>query len=859
MKTSARIAKAKSLNRILVGFFVLILSHNILYAQWQSTGNHIYNTNTENIGVGTSNPEEKLHVSGGDILMDNGRFLKGLRNNGSTQQVFGMDSNNDMILNRGSIVHGQASRTIIGFGGAGKSFDVRNENNQTFLRILNDGKVGIGATNPTERLEVTGTVKATAFVGDGSQLTGLNGNSQWDDVSGGINYAEGNVGIGATNPSESLEVFGNARAHAFSTYRSNGSDAGTRAGYTSHNDLNHYVQMEVRGSAETGQVFGISLANTAYVRATNVSNFILGSHHSPLLLATGASERMRITLDGNIGIGTNTPNHALVVGDDFGPMSNQHALAIGSVDKDPVLLLANDATNYSNVAHQRLTNKLFITNTVNSTTVGKIVLDDNGNTGIGTENPTEALDVIGTIKATAFIGDGSQLTNLPGGISYTAGTGININASNVISNTGDTDASDDITNSTPAGGDLTGTYPNPTIGTNAITTSKVLDGAITGSKIASMSASGGQVLKWNGSQWAPGTDDAGGSASPWVQNGSDIYYMSGDVGIGTTNPGSELHVDGDIEVSDDIDIGDKIQFEGGLSTYVDFNATNIDIWVGGTRIVRISDDDFRIDGDFEPIRDNLYDMGASYARWDDIYATNGTINTSDKRDKENIRNLHYGLKEIKKLRPVSFTWKGKPEKGTKLGLIAQELQAVLPEVVKDPGKEVQYDKEGEVLSEEDKKHVRLGVYYSDLIPVLIHAIQEQQHIIEEQKEKVAQLSMNLDEVKQSISLCCAERDDLHKQAPDSDAEMLKGIVLFQNTPNPFNERTSIRYEIPDHVAEAMISIYNMNGVQLKSYDIKASGHGHIQIESQELKPGMYLYSLIVNGTEADTKRMIVTD
>ncbi|MGB3466288.1 MAG: hypothetical protein WBA74_13505 [Cyclobacteriaceae bacterium] len=79
-------------------------------------------------------------------------------------------------------------------------------------------------------------------------------------------------------------------------------------------------------------------------------------------------------------------------------------------------------------------------------------------------------------------------------VSLTSGAGINVTG-NVITNTGDTDGSDDIVVSSEAAGDVSGTF-----------STTVVEG-LQGNPVSATLPSTGQVLKWNGSAWEPATDD----------------------------------------------------------------------------------------------------------------------------------------------------------------------------------------------------------------------------------------------------------------------------------------------------------------------------------------------------------------
>ncbi len=93
---------------------------------------------------------------------------------------------------------------------------------------------------------------------------------------------------------------------------------------------------------------------------------------------------------------------------------------------------------------------------------------------------------------------------------------------------------------------------------------------------------------------------------------------------------------------------------------------------------------------------------------------------------------------------------------------------------------------------------------------------------------------------------------------DNDFEISNTPKLYQNNPNPFNASTEIKYFIPDTKVNASINVYNFEGRQLMSYSISHYGSSYIVIQAGEFDAGIYIYNLLVDGIEIDSKRMILT-
>ncbi len=142
-----------------------------------------------------------------------------------------------------------------------------------------------------------------------------------------------------------------------------------------------------------------------------------------------------------------------------------------------------------------------------------------------------------------------------------------------------------------------------------------------------------------------------------------------------------------------------------------------------------------------PIKENLFNLGSSTYKWNDIYAKNTVIQTSDKRQKTDIQTLENekSLEFLKELNPIQFRFNEGVR--THYGFNAQEVEEVVNKLgidfagfIKSPVTEKVYDEEtGEELEEKIIDY-DYGLRYSEFIPLLLKVCQMQQERIEKLEE-----------------------------------------------------------------------------------------------------------------------------
>ncbi len=317
---------------------------------------------------------------------------------------------------------------------------------------------------------------------------------------------------------------------------------------------------------------------------------------------------------------------------------------------------------------------------------------------------------------------------------------------------------------------------------------------------------------------------------------------NGNVGIGTNNPNTRLHVyGGDVLV-------DSYCGEWGraLATQVHYeNSCAYQLWNTYYN------------------QDVFFVHGTGY-----LWARRGGYFGSDSTMKKNIAPISSALNTITKLNGVRFQYKDEPAKRNysenqldslkritlreskefRLGLLAQEVEKVLPEVVK-------------TMPDSTK-----AIAYIDLIALLIEGIKEQQKQIETLQLIVSGQEKETIQMKNFYETCCAGKDFEMKQnnPPASDRMIvldknsIGSAKLYDNVPNPFYLSTEIKFEIPENSVSAKLIICDMQGMEIRSFPIAQKGLSMVTINGSDLKAGMYLYTLLVNNRIIETKRMILT-
>ena len=346
-------------------------------------------------------------------------------------------------------------------------------------------------------------------------------------------------------------------------------------------------------------------------------------------------------------------------------------------------------------------------NTANATLNERMRISANGNVGIGTTAPSQALDVIGNIKATGSNGGSAMLASTDnstrtGNVGFYAPNGTRLGYIGNADTSSIRYISEQNRDHFFGGGNVAmgGVSQSGVVGEGfkALARLHVAAGYYGGSTI--------DIAKFE-------INNCGESCSQETARNivltNQNYTNSKFATIvfapsaGDTQSGAEI---AGVERS-------PINFSCGLS----FSTRRAELGSPLTERLRIKENGnigFGLSNPTAP----LHMASGAYASAAGVW-----VNASDARLKTNIVPTTYGLKEVMALRPVHYNMKKGGE--AQVGFIAQEVRKVVPEVVSGI--------EGDLLKGET-----LGLSYGNLVPVLTKAIQEQQAQIEALKaEKVA--------------------------------------------------------------------------------------------------------------------------
>lgn len=230
--------------------------------------------------------------------------------------------------------------------------------------------------------------------------------------------------------------------------------------------------------------------------------------------------------------------------------------------------------------------------------------------------------------------------------------------------------------------------------------------------------------------------------------------------------------------------------------------------------------------------------------------------TSDSQFKTNINALGSTKAIIALLQPKTFyfdttnSYNIKFDHKKQYGLIAQDVEQILPELV---SAKIKYAKKDSVGNTIEAGTTYKALNYNAFIGILLANAKEQNNRIDSlinalnnsnAREGSSATPLNIEQQVKNISL---------QSVTLSNAD---AIVLDQNQPNPFSESTVIKYNVPEKYSYAQLIFTTVEGRILKTIDIAKKGAGEITVYANDLSNGIYNYTLVVDGKTIDSKKMI---
>lgn len=671
---------------------------------------------SNNVGIGESSPDVALHVHDGSGAM--------IESPGAQAYLYMYANDRANNYDRRYIAtENSGDFTIAGFG-TGQW--------QKHLVIDSGGRVGIGTSSPTAGLHVenaNGIIASRSGYSQYLQLqpannniptilgVGGNGVHLGPTNSTGIRVDNsGNVGIGTNSPLYQLDV---------------GDGSGS-------NSINIYS-----GSSDTSAVY---FTDNTSGTGSYVGRIGYAHNHDSMLFTTNTTEQMRIDSNGRLGIKTGGTVTDI-------PGTSHDTVVIGegsSTSRGAFIHSTNNMTFgfYDGFGSYPAARVLWDVNddqlrfyTRNSGGTGEnyhMVVDNNGNIGIGTSSPGARLDVRGSIDVdkdgtgTVYVTKKFTTTHIAdnrtkhiafglqdgsfGGMICRNGVGSNtsFNSQHIEFH---------VHNGAIFAGEVMRINYDKHVGIQTTSPERNLHVVGSGTGDFEMRIGAGGSLSQNATLDVVATHDSH-IFQCWDDNNLTtpkfVVERAGDVGIGQQNPAHKLHVSGNVKANTFIHrtgnnggVGanetEAIYFGGSSAVFHD----NVNLSSAGQAI-------FRMGGS----RAELMRMrnNSGYA----IYAENGSITSaSDHRIKTDVTEIPNAWEKVKQINPIEYRhtdeWDSENTNKRLTGFIAHELQELIPAAVGGVKDEV----------DEDGDPVMQGVDYGRVTPLLAAALKQALIRIEE--------------------------------------------------------------------------------------------------------------------------------